>query len=237
MHEPMLRSGRHVIVIERGFIQPRKEWFSLAVNGFNGRGRFAPSCDNGERWKKHFAHHLQPWREGDKGYALLIGQVPGDAALHGLDIVAWAQRMTTELLRLGHRVVYRPHPKGPTPCPVGAELSGRSLAEDFSDASRVVVYNSTTAVESVLAGIPTVTMDVGSVAYPMASHDLTAPLIRPDRTRWCYDLAWRQWTLEELGNGLAWHHTKPLITASEHDREAAILSLAPADSYDGRVTT
>ncbi len=214
MHEPILCSGRCVVIIERGFIQPRKEWYSLAVNGFNGRGRFAPSPDNGERWEKHFAHHLKPWREVGEGYALLIGQVPGDAALHGLDMAEWAQRMTTELLRLGHRVVYRPHPKGPTPCPSGAEISNRSLEQDLAGASRVVVYNSTTAVESVLAGIPTVTMDIGSVAYPMASHDLSAPLVCPDRTKWCHDMAWRQWTLEELENGAAWNHIKPLVIGS-----------------------
>lgn len=214
MHEPMLRSGRCVVVIERGFIQPRREWYSLAVNGFNGRGEFVPSGDNGARWEKHFAHHLKPWRDADDGYALLIGQVPGDAALHGLDMVEWAQKTTTELVRLGHRVVYRPHPKGPTPCPRGAEPSTKSLDEDFAGASRVVVYNSTTAVELVLAGIPTVTMDIGSVAYPMAGHDLGAPLIRPDRTKWCHDMAWRQWTLEELEDGAAWNHIKPLVIGS-----------------------
>jgi hypothetical protein len=214
MHEPMLRSGRCIIVIERGFIQPRSEWYSLAVNGFNGRGQFAPSQDNGERWERHFAHHLKPWRESDEGYALLIGQVPGDAALHGLDIVAWAQRTTSELVRLGHRVVYRSHPNRMTPCPDGAERSGKSLEQDLAGASRVVVYNSTTAVESVLAGVPTVTMDIGSVAYPMASHDLDAPLVRPDRTKWCHDMSWYQWTLEELEDGTAWEYLKPLVAVS-----------------------
>jgi hypothetical protein len=212
MHEPMLHSGRSVIIIERGFIQPRTEWFSLAVNGFNGRGQFPPSQDDGERWDKHFAHHLKPWRDGDEGYGLLIGQVPGDAALHGLDMVDWAQRMTNELVRLGHKVVYRPHPKGLTPCPEGAEQSTKSLEDDLAGSSRVVVYNSTTAVEAVLAGVPTVIMDVGSVAYPMASHDLSAPLVRPDRTEWCHDIAWRQWTLDELENGTAWNYIKPLVT-------------------------
>ncbi len=218
LHNQMLADKKFVIILELGFIQPRNQWVSIAVNGFNGRGHFAPASDNGARWEKHFSHHLKPWREGDDGYALVIGQVPGDAALHGQNVAAWAKSTTAELIRLGHRVVYRPHPKGPTPCPPGAELSSRSLEEDFAGAARVVVYNSTTAVESVLAGIPTVVMDIGSVAYPMASHALDAPLVRPDRTRWCHDMAWRQWTLEELANGTAWNHVKQLLptTFSEH---------------------
>jgi hypothetical protein len=205
--EHMQATGRHLLVIERGFIQPRNEWFSLTLDGFNGRGKFAPAGDKGERFERHFSHHLKPWIDGGE-YALVIGQVPRDSALHGADIVAWARQKTEELLRAGQRVVYRPHPLTFTPCPEGAELSTGSLKEDFAKASCVVTFNSTTAVEAVLAGIPTVISDIGSVAYPMASHEIGEPLRRPDRTAWCHDLAWRQWKLEELEDGTAWEHVR-----------------------------
>jgi hypothetical protein len=206
----MLGTGRHLLIMERGFIQPRNKWVSLAVDGFNNRGRFAPASDNGERWERLFAHHLRPWREGGD-YALLVGQVPGDTALNGSDIVAWTREKAAQLLDLGHKVVYRPHPEKPTPCPAGATLSKGALAEDLSGAERVVTFSSTTAVEAVLAGIPTVVFDEGSVAFPMSSHDIAAPLVRPDRTRWCHDLAWRQWSMEELSNGIAWAHVKQVF--------------------------
>jgi hypothetical protein len=204
--ENMQSTGRRLLVIERGFIQPRNEWFTLTLDGFNGRGKFAPVGDGGERWEKYFSHHLRPWKDGEGDYALIIGQVPGDSALHGTDIVAWAQQKTDELVRLGHRVVYRPHPLRFTPCPSGAELLPGSLHDVMAKASRVVTFNSTTAVESVLAGIPTVISDIGSVAFPMASHEVDEPLVRPDRTAWCHDLAWRQWKLEEMADGTAWEH-------------------------------
>ncbi len=207
-----LSSGRHVLVMERGFIHPRVEWASLAVDGFNGRGRFRPAPDNGERWERLFSHHLKPWRTEPGDYALVIGQVPGDTALGGCDIVEWAERTTAELLKLGHRVVYRPHPERPTPCPEGAELSTGTLDEDLRNADRVVCYNSTAAVESILAGVPTVICDRGSVAYPMAAHNVSEPLVRPDRTKWCHDMAWRQWSLEEFENGDAWQHVAPLLS-------------------------
>lgn len=202
---------RHLIVLERGFIQPRFEWCSLAIDGFNGRGKFAPRGDNGERWERFFSHHLRPWRTEPGMYALLIGQVPNDSALLGTDIVAWAQEQTDRLRTLGHRVIYRPHPSATTPCPEGAILSTNTLAEDLKGADRVVTFNSTTAVEAVLAGIPTVTLDEGSIAYPMTSHDVADPLVRPDRTGWCHDLAWRQWSLEEFASGEAWAHVSSLI--------------------------
>jgi hypothetical protein len=137
---------------------------------------------------------------------LLIGQVPQDAALQGTDIVRWAQQTTDQLAALGHRVLYRPHPLSTTPCPRGAELSTGTLDEDFANADRVVTFNSTTAVEAIFAGIPTVIHDIGSPAYPMASHDVAESLVRPDRTKWCHDMAWRQWSLEEMADGTAWVH-------------------------------
>lgn len=209
----MQDTGRDLLIMERGFIQPRNEWVSLAVNGFNNRGRFAPASDNGERWERLFAHHLRPWRDGGD-YALLIGQVPGDAALNGKDIVAWAREQTARLVARGHKVVYRAHPEKPTPCPDGALPSTGSLAEDLAGAAMVVTFSSTTAVESVLAGIPTVVYDEGSAAYPMASHDVSGPLVRPDRTKWCHDMAWRQWSIEELKDGTAWTFVKKVLGAS-----------------------
>ena len=206
--DDMIASGRDLLIIERGFIQPRFEWYSLAVNGFNGRGKFAPAPDGGARWQKYFSHMLRPWREPGGEYSLLIGQVPRDSALNGVDIVSWAQERTDEMVSAGHRVLYRPHPLGPTPCPRGAELSVGTLEQAFSGASQVVTYCSTTAVESVMAGIPAVIFDEGSVAYPMASHSIHEPLVRPDRTKWCHDLAWRQWRLDELADGSAWQHVQ-----------------------------
>ncbi|MGU3575474.1 hypothetical protein ACLBWZ_08070 [Brucellaceae bacterium C25G] len=203
--ETAKRKNTPLIVMERGFIQPRNEWVSLALNGFNNRGYFPPANDGGKRWEEHFSHHLRPWQER-KGYALLIGQVPGDSSLNGLDIVKWAQSRTDALLKAGQTVVYRPHPLADTPVPDGTVCSRRDLQTDLKHAGFVVTFGSTTAVEAVLAGVPVCVEDKGSVAYPMGSHHIDEPLKRPDRTRWCHDLAWRQWSINELKNGMAWRH-------------------------------
>lgn len=208
--ESMIASGRHVIVMERGFLPRRKDWCSLALDGFNGRGRFAPAPDGGARWNRHFAHLLKPWRSGGD-YALMIGKGPNDPSLHGADFEAWTRRTTDSLVARGQRVRYRPHPDRPTPCPPGAELSTGTLAEDLADAAMIVSFNSSTDVEAILSGIPGIITDAGSLCYPIAAHDVSEPLVRPDRTQWCHDMAWRQWTIEELRNGDAWDHVRQLL--------------------------
>ena len=209
--QQMLESGRHIIVLERGFLPPRKQWCSMALDGFNGRGIFPPAGDSGERWEKHFSHLLKPWRETDGEFALIIGKGAGDPSLHGSNFMRWATQQAKSLREQGYRVVYRPHPDRPTPCPPDAELSRSSLQEDLARASVVVSFNSTTDVEAILAGIPAIITDEGSLAYAMASHSISEPIIRPDRTQWCNDMAWRQWTIEELRNGDAWDHFRQVL--------------------------
>jgi hypothetical protein len=43
-----------------------------------------------------------------------------------------------------------------------------------------------------------------SMAWPMASHNLREPVRTPDRSQWAYNLAYRQWTLEEIASGEFW---------------------------------
>lgn len=207
----MQSSGRKVLVMERGHIQPRRDWCSLAVDGLNGRGKYPPPGNN-SRFRKHFAHHLRPWRRKD-GPVLLVGQVEGDAALHGLDMEQWARKTAAALLRQGRQVIWRPHPRSrhTSFCPYGVERSHSSLEDDLGRCSVVVVWSSTTAVESVLAGVPTITLDKGAMAWPVAGHDLAGEPPAPDRRRWCREMAWRQWSLEEFENGDAWAHFRPLL--------------------------
>lgn len=209
-----LSSGGHLLVLERGFLPPRNDWVSMSWDGFNGRGVFPGAADDGARFEQLYGHLLKPWKREDNGLVLLAGQVPGDAALAGLDLTAWAQSVTDQLVDMGLSVVYRPHPQKRTRCPKGAVLSYETLQQDLERAGRVVVYNSTLAVEAALAGVPVVALDAGSVAWPMASHALDAPLVRPDRTQWCHDLAWRQWSLNELRNGSAWRHALTQFSAA-----------------------
>lgn len=195
-----------LLVMERGFLQPRNKWVSLTWNGFNGRGEFPKALDNGERWDRHFGHLLQPWKKTAGKRALLIGQVPGDASLHGIDIIDWLDQTAVELVGLGFTVNFRPHPSAPIPTPLHTVYQKNTLAEDFEYCDFVVTFSSTTAVEAIIAGKPAVVMDDGSVAAPMASRSLSEPLVYPDRTKWCHDLAWRQWRLSELADGSAWKH-------------------------------
>lgn len=205
--EAAQKSGTPILLMERGHIQPIKEWISCGLNGVGNRGIYPKCTDDGARWNKLFSHHLKPWRQ-DGNYALVCGQMPGDPVLHGADIRKWAQNMVDQLRAKGYAVRFRPHPflapLGDHWRPENAEYAPVSLAEDLAGARLVVTFNSTTAIESVFAGIPTVTWDIGAMAWNVTTHNLEDTPIRPDRTEWCHDMAWTQWSPEEIENGTMW---------------------------------
>lgn len=198
--------GHEVLVIERGYLGNRFEWSSLAWNGLNGFGRFAESPkDGGERFKNNFAP-LLPWRDGGE-YVLIMGQVPGDASLRRRDLMPWYRLVAAEAAeKYGLPVHFRQHPeskrKGHSQIVSGAIKSVGNLDEALSGAALVITYNSNAAVDSVLAGVPAIAIDRGSMAWPVAGHSVGEKII-PDREIWAAEMAWKQWRLDEISSGAA----------------------------------
>jgi hypothetical protein len=206
-----LRGKAQVLVMERGYVGDRVHWISLAWNGLNGRGQVPPVTDGGERWRKHFAHYLAPWKEGGEA-VVVMGQVPGDQSIVGVKIGDWYRQACEAGKRFGE-VVFRPHPvaleRGMRDAPPNcARVLKGSLSDALALSKCVVTYNSNAGVDSVLAGVPTIACDEGSMAWPVAGHGLDADPPKPDREAWCASLAWRQWTKAEIEAGEAWEYLK-----------------------------
>jgi hypothetical protein len=195
-------AGHEVLVMERGYLGNRFEWTSLAWNGLNGRGTFPPAPrDNGERFKKHFC--MLPWKSGGE-YALIMGQVPGDASLQGRNLVPWYRQAAEQAAEAyGLPVHFRPHPvalrKGHRHVVSGTIRSAGALESALAQAAVVITYNSNSGVDSVLAGVPTVAVDEGSMASPVVAKNI-GEMITPNRERWAAELAWK---LDEIASGVA----------------------------------
>lgn len=203
--------GHDVMVMERGYIGDRLgKWSALMLNGLNGRAGFpVPKDDGGARFMQYHADLYKPWNP-DGDYVLLIGQVDGDSALQGKDLGPWYQRCCDRIRATGQRCVFRQHPqeakRGIVRKVSGAHTSNRTLEEDLAGASLVVTWNSNTAVDAMLAGKPIVAEDHGSMAYSVAegnSIEQWQTSEPKNRFKWASDLAWCQWTLDEIRDGSA----------------------------------
>lgn len=202
-----------VLVLERGHLQPRMEETSMGWDGLAGLGVRPQSQDGGQRFAKRYGHMIQPWRDRDDGYVLVMGQMQGDASLHGLHFAKWAQETCDAYAAAGHDVVFRPHPlanQSTTPARVSVHAH-MPLEESLNGAKLCVTYTSTSSVEAVLAGVPTVSCHEGSIARDVTAHGVLAAPVKPDRTTWANRLAWGQFRQHEISDGTAWEVMRTCI--------------------------
>lgn len=212
MQRTIKNGGRH-LVMERGFIGNREQWTALSFDGIAGRGSF-PIITDPSRFISLHGHMMREWRDNVPSRALVMGQVLGDIVTRHTDLNEWTQRTINALHSDGWSVAYRPHPidvakrrvrlfsncdQMNAPMPIDKALDGVGL---------VVTFNSTSAVETVLAGVRTCASDVGSPAYDVTSRNFVPTAY--DRGTWAAETAWKQWSAEEIRDGTAWSHLRTI---------------------------
>lgn len=215
----------------------RYGWYSYKwTDGIFGNEN-SPS-DRWNKFQKETGIVLKDWKSpGDK--IIIMGQKEGDSSLMPLYengytcFREWVQETVDEIRKYTDRdIIVRPHPRNLRAGIKGANSikgknvfvsdnithrepqGGDGLDADLKKAHCVVTYNSLSSVESVCDGIPTFTLDNGSMAWPVGHKDLSQIEnidYNIDRTQWCYDIAYTQWNNKECKSGEAWAHLKPLV--------------------------
>ena len=74
-----------------------------------------------------------------------------------------------------------------------------------------LTYSSGSAIDSIIYGIPTITIDEGNFAYPICSKTIDSiedPILADKGTvmQWMSNLAYCQWNRKEMANGKAFNH-------------------------------
>jgi hypothetical protein len=182
------RDGEEFLLVDRCSFGDTERFVSLVWNGHGRRGDHrVPEHFDGSRWRK-YGMPLKPWRlEGSR--IVLCGQTETYSP-HHKSLESWYSSVPAS-----H---FRPHP-------AGSMYSDLRLARDWDDCILAVTLNSSIAVQSVMDGIPTVTMDEASMAWNVTSHHWSK-IEMPDRYSWAERLAWCQWTDEELREGVPWEY-------------------------------
>jgi hypothetical protein len=173
-------SGPYLLV-DRCSFGDTNHWVSLVWNGHGRRGDHRiPREASPARWEG-MGVDLQPWRKSGSRI-VLCGQTESYSP-------HWALNDWYRSVRATH---FRPHPAGDNP-------TGLPIAKDFENAIAVTL-NSSVAVQCVIDGVPTITMDEGSMAWDVTGHSLN-DIRTPDRLPWLHALAWTQWSHDEIREG------------------------------------
>lgn len=217
--------------LRRRPLRPRQAhpYYRVAVGGALGDdadfGAQNSPPDRWERMQAEFGIQLRPYRT-DGSHIVVIGQVPLDASLRGVDVSEWLQETVRAIREIsGRPILVRLHPStrwryaekvknafaGRPDITVTA--GERPLAEDLSGAWTCATLSSGAAVDALIEGIPPICLSPASLAYKICSRDL-ADIERPkqpDREQFMRDLAYSQWSLAEMADGTAWRHIRPAV--------------------------
>jgi hypothetical protein len=202
-------SGRRLIMVESAFVK-RGEYWQIGWGGQAGHAYFCERTVPFDRWES-FGIPLKPWRYRHDGPIVICGQLPRDTQVQDVDFIGWVKYVFSYYQERGLKVMFRPHPMDKDPHQFGIDakyLDFRTLEKTLDDARCLVTFNSTSAVDGIIAGVPTIVADKGSIAHDIAQNDIddVFRLEAPDRTVFCSMLGYSQWSLDEIKEGLAWRH-------------------------------
>jgi hypothetical protein len=207
---------RHrAVYIDLGYWGRRKRtrwdgYHKLAVNNRHPVAYFQNRKHPADRFAQ-FGIPVRPWRREGR-HILLAGMSEKAARAEGLNPEAWEREAVLHLRQLTDRpIVYRPKPNWP-----GAKLIPGTVMQDgnsipleraLSGCHAVVTHHSNVAVEALLAGVPCICP--GGVASVLSGSKMTqieSPPMPDGREQWAADLAYTQYSVEEMREGLAFRY-------------------------------
>lgn len=211
------------------------DYFRVGVNGFLwDEGKWGHEYIDHDRYKtvwKNLGYDIDQQWQTQGEHILILLQNPGDASLRGTDIFDWCYGAIDQIKKHTDRpIVVRPHPlprKGFTAFANTIAMYDnvtmvenvlpnnlRPLELDFKNCYCAVSFASGSAVDAVLAGVPSLTNDPGNMAWEVSTHDFKDIENRylGDRVAWMQKVAMCQWSVKEFESGSCWQHVKKSIT-------------------------
>ncbi|MBB4006280.1 glycosyltransferase family protein [Allorhizobium taibaishanense] len=241
----------------RSFYKFKHHYFRIGLDGtLPGDADFLNANSPSDRWDKQSAAlglTLKPYRKAGE-HVLIIGQIPGDAAMRGMDVCQWLGATARSVRRLTDRpIIVRPHPgmKNEDFATLQAELAkvpnlqisgldSLSSVDELARAHCTICYTSSFALDSLLAGVPVITLSRFNIAAPVCSRrieDVVDPPL-PEREQLFYDIAYAHWTPEEIRSGEVWARFAPVLVKRcqpgvRQSRPVAAPLLAPSLKVQG----
>lgn len=201
--------GRSLIMIESAFVK-RGEYWQVGFGGCAGNADFRSEGMPMDRWLG-FGMKGKPWQVRPDRPVIVCGQLIRDTQVQDVDHPKWCQETVAYFEALGLPVLFRPHPKAATVEEYGVDpkyIDTRKLGLVLKIARCFVTWNSTSAVDAVINGVPVMVGDRSSISWPVGVHGLCHPddLIFPVREPWLSGLGYAQWSAQEMREGLPWQH-------------------------------
>lgn len=206
---------RTLLFVDLGYWSRRKRtrwdgYHKIIANARHPNAYFQDRAHPHDRVAVH-GLKFKPWREPTpRGHILVAGMSGKAAAADGILPERWERGVIHRLRNLTKRqIVYRPKPNwiGARPIPGSTFGINQTLEDALEGCHAVVSHHSNVAIEALVAGIPCFLVD--GAGRPMSGcaktlDDIETPPMPETRQQWAADLAYTQWSLQEMQTGKAW---------------------------------
>jgi hypothetical protein len=211
--ETAKKNNQPIIVLEVGALHRNKTW-KMGVGGINNDAYFGERNNNRERADR-LGLELKPWKTNKKGSILVAGQHNNSGQW---DNQSAQEQWTMDCLHTIRKhtkktIVLRQHPRCSirysnlptnTVLQIPKKIPGSYDDYDFniSKAYAVVNWSSNPGIIAAINGVPVFT-GPSSLASDIGNSDLNDinNPATPDRRQWLNDLAYTEWTTEEISTG------------------------------------
>jgi hypothetical protein len=210
------RMGVQLVYLDKGYDRHDRgdgsrvwEYWRCAVNNHHPTAKF--KADYPTDRLDAFGWKFKPWRTTGK-HILIAGSSEKYHAFYDLkDPTDWSMKLVKQLRSVTQmEIVYRPKPSWKNAVPI--EGTRFSKDEGIDDALRdcycMITHGSNACFEAMLAGIPSIIIG-DAVMKPISStevsdiHKLRLASDKERRALLAF-LAYQQWTMEEMLDGMAW---------------------------------
>jgi hypothetical protein len=205
--------NKPVVVLEVGALNRGRLW-KVGVNGINGSGYFGPTGMDSKR-RNMLGINIEPWKQSND--IIICLQHSRSEQWENMPVLEmWVDKIISETRNISDRkIIVRTHPRHriqfkhnykdvilDNPRSVDAVNDSINFKNALSSAWAVINWNSNPGVVAALHGIPVFTGPT-SLAKPIANLDfrmIEKPLM-PNRDQWANDLAYTEWTIDEIAGG------------------------------------
>jgi hypothetical protein len=200
------KQNKPVIVLEIGGLVRETTW-KIGINGINQGSYFVPNGQDDTR-KNQLGLNFKPWKNNGNEILICTQHDKSQQWEGNPPLKDWTTNIINEIRKYSQRPIkIRSHPR----CVFYPNVydtriiksTERTIEREFNTAWAVVNYSSNPGIESILNGIPAFVSNK-SLASPVGNLDfknIENP-DRPERTQWLNDLAWTEWTTDEMAKGI-----------------------------------
>ena len=215
--------GKKLLIIDTAFISDNMKFVSLGFSGIKNQGIYYNKNSPADRFEKLNAP-LFPVSDNlnTANKILVFGQNKRGVSCQGIDTHKWHIETIKQLHNLTNKaIIFRRHPREKytqpkKDFPSYVKFSTDTLDNDLKNTYAAISYSSNALCHSLRLGIHTFSLGENAITYDITNNDInkiTTPIIYPEKEirQFFYNLAYAEWSLDELKNGVAWQNFRQFV--------------------------